>query len=71
MRRYIHDAIHKFEEQVESDRYSTGQRLAAAALGFTVIFGGLQTAAHFDLDERVLDGVASLVGYDEPISYHD
>ena len=71
MRNFIHDAIQKFEQEVESDRYSTSQRLAAAALGFTVIFGGFKATEHFELDESMMDGVASLIGYDEPISYDD
>lgn len=61
----------RFEELVESDRFSIKQRLAAVALGTTVLIGGVQTAAHFELDEHIIDGAASILGYDSPIEHDD
>lgn len=64
-------AYNRFEEEVESDKYSIGQRLAAAALGATVMIGGVNLAAKYEIDERILDGIASLVGNHGDIDHYD
>lgn len=71
MSNVLRRAYQRFETEVESDKYSTGQRLAAAACVGVFLAGGLKITSEFGIDEYVIDGIASVVGHDEPINYYD
>lgn len=71
MSNFLKRAYNRYEEEVESDKYSLGQRLAAAALGATVIVGGISLAEKYEVDEHIIDGVASFLGYDGQIDHYD
>lgn len=64
-------AYDRYESEIESDRYSIRQRLVGATALFGVMTGGLVAMDHYEVDEKVIDTVAHIVGHDGEISYGD
>lgn len=64
-------AYNRFEKEVESDKYSTRQRIGAAALITAGLIGGFNLASEHKIDERIMDDVASWVGHDKEITHYD
>jgi len=71
MSNFLKRAYDRFEAEVESDKYSTEQRLVGAVALFAITMGGLTAMEHYEIDEAIFNGIAHSVGYDGEISYHD
>jgi len=71
MSNFLRRGYQKFEQAVESDRYSTTQRVLAASALLGVMIGGVKAAEHFELDEAVMNSITSIAGNDEPMDHED
>lgn len=71
MSNFLKRAYDRYETEVESDKYSTTQRLLAAAALLGVIGGGLAVGDRFDLGKRATETIADILGHEGEIAFYE